>query len=140
MNDLTSIVVSLAVLTCGATFVAAAGEAPDLSGAELYATFCASCHGAGAHGDERAASSTGVLAPDLTALASRHRGAFPTRKVQRIIDGRSRYRAHGSRAMPVWGNQFYGYDGEDPVRRDRVSELIASMVEYLRSIQVANGG
>jgi hypothetical protein len=51
------------------------------------------------------------------------------------IDGRSMPRAHGTIEMPVWGWEFYGYEGEDAARRRRVAELIDRMVEYLQSIQ-----
>jgi hypothetical protein len=44
-------------------------------------------------------------------------------------------RAHGSAEMPVWGWEFYGYEGEDAMRRRRAAELIDQIVDYLRSIQ-----
>jgi len=44
-------------------------------------------------------------------------------------------RVHGTIEMPVWGWEFYGYEGEDAGRRRRVAELIDRMVEYLQSIQ-----
>jgi hypothetical protein len=37
--------------------------------------------------------------------------------------------------MPVWGWEFYGYEGEDATRRRRVGELIDQLVDYLGSIQ-----
>ena len=125
----------LAVLAV--TFIATckAGEAPDMSGADLYGEFCASCHGKKAHGDGPAAPSLRKKVPDLTLLAKRRGGVFPAEEVHRIIDGRSMPRAHGSAEMPIWGWEFYGFEGEDATRRRRAAELIDQLVEYLHSIQ-----
>lgn len=115
--------------------VCAADEAPDMSGAELYREFCASCHGASGHGDGPVAPSLKQKVPNLTLLAKRRGGVFPTEEIHRIVDGRSMPRAHGSAEMPVWGWEFYGYEGEDATRRRRVAELIDQLVEYVHSIQ-----
>ena len=115
--------------------VCGAAEAPNLSGVNLYREFCATCHGASAHGDGPAAASLKKKVPDLTLLAQRRGGVFPTEEIHRIIDGRSTPRAHGSADMPVWGWEFYGFEGEDATRRKRVSDLIDQLVGYLRSIQ-----
>jgi mono/diheme cytochrome c family protein len=113
----------------------AADEAPDMSGAELYRVFCASCHGPQAHGDGPVAATLKPAVPDLTRIAARNGGTFPIERVRTIIDGQSVPRAHGTRAMPVWGWDFYAIDRADPARRERVAELIDRLVEYVRSIQ-----
>lgn len=127
------------ILAALAAFAAAgrsaAGEAPDMTGAELFKEFCATCHGLGAHGDGPVALSLKRRVPDLTRIAERHGGEFPAEAVRRMIDGRSMPRAHGTIEMPVWGWEFYGYEGEDAARRQRVAELIDRLVEYLESIQ-----
>jgi mono/diheme cytochrome c family protein len=112
-----------------------AGEARDLSGAELYKSFCASCHGAQGHGDGPVAPSLKKRPADLTLLAQRWGGVFSAEKVHQMIDGRSMPRAHGSSDMPVWGWEFYGYEGEDATRRRHVAEFIDQLVDYLQSIQ-----
>ena len=114
-----------------------ADEAPDMSGSELYRVFCASCHGPQAHGDGPVAATLKPAVPDLTRIAARNGGAFPAERVRAIIDGQSVPRAHGTRAMTVWGWDFYAMDRADPARRERVAELIDRLVEYLRSIQRA---
>jgi len=114
-----------------------ADEAPDMSGSELYRVFCASCHGPQAHGDGPVAATLKPAVPDLTRIAARSGGTFPTEQVRAAIDGQSVPRSHGTRAMPVWGWDFYAIDREDPARRRRVAELIDRLVEYLRSIQRA---
>jgi hypothetical protein len=75
------------------------------------------------------------VVPDLTRIAARAGGEFPAERIRTFIDGQSLPRAHGTRAMPVWGWDFYAIDREDPARRTRVAELIDRLVEYLRSIQ-----
>jgi mono/diheme cytochrome c family protein len=114
---------------------ARADEAPDMSGAELYRVFCASCHGEAARGDGPVAQTLKPTVPDLTRIAIRHGGTFPTERVREAIDGQTLPRTHGTRAMPVWGWDFYAINREDPARRKRVDELIGRLVDYLASIQ-----
>jgi len=125
--------VGLAGLSLAA--ICAAGEAPDLSGAELYKEFCATCHGVNGRGNGPVALSLKGRVPDLTRLAKRRGGVFPSEEVHAAIDGRTMPRTHGTADMPVWGWEFYGYEGEDAARRRRVAELIDRLVEYLQSIQ-----
>jgi hypothetical protein len=73
--------------------------------------------------------------PDLTRIATRSGGDFPTERVQKIIDGQESVLAHGTSEMPVWGWEWYAYKGEDEVRRKRVAELVDKLVAYLGSIQ-----
>src|SRR5688572_16504094 len=62
----------------------------SLSGPELYARLCASCHGAEGLGDGPVASLIEGGVPDLTRIAARADGGeFPAEDVHRIIDGRS---------------------------------------------------
>jgi mono/diheme cytochrome c family protein len=112
-----------------------ADEAPDYSGAELFRIFCASCHGPLARGNGPVAKSLKVKVPDLTRIARRHGGEFPVEYISHIVDGRELRPTHGSGDMPVWGQELYGVNSEDPDRRARSNELIGRMVNYLRSIQ-----
>jgi mono/diheme cytochrome c family protein len=116
------------VIWVASAAVADADEAEDLSGAELYQRFCGSCHGA-------AARTLKAKVPDLTRITARNGGTFPAERVRQTIAGRDVPTVHGSRDMPVWGWQFYAFEGEDPVRRARVAELIGHMVDHLASIQ-----
>jgi mono/diheme cytochrome c family protein len=110
----------------------------DYSGAELFERFCASCHGTGARGNGPVASSLNTAVPDLTVIASRNGGEFPVTLVRDVIDGRGiDVQAHGTRAMPVWGYEFWVEEGADVVAQTAVREAIAKLVDYLRSIQRA---
>ena len=85
----------------------------DYSGAELFARYCASCHGPGARGDGPVASSLRKYVPDLTRITARSGGRFPAQEVRDMIDGRSPVLSHGPREMPVWGREFWVEEGAD---------------------------
>jgi hypothetical protein len=72
---------------------------------------------------------------DLTAIATRRGGAFPTGEIARIVDGRFDLPAHGSREMPVWGERFGADVPEVEIGESIARGNIASLVEYLKSIQ-----
>lgn len=107
----------------------------QMSGLEMYESSCASCHGAGGEGDGPVAPLVKIHVPDLTRIAKRDGGEFPTEDVRRTIDGRFDRPAHGPRDMPVWGWQFYRSDTlNDPAERAR-DALIDRLVRYLQTIQ-----
>jgi mono/diheme cytochrome c family protein len=107
----------------------------DYSGEELFGRFCASCHGEQAHGDGPVARSLNTVVPDLTLIRARY-GEFPATLVRDTIDGRGvDIRAHGTRAMPVWGYEFWVEEGGDVTAQKAVRDAIAKLVDYLRSVQ-----
>jgi mono/diheme cytochrome c family protein len=105
-------------------------------GAELFAAYCASCHGVDARGDGPAAAALKTPPTDLTAIATRNGGVFPDGAIARTIDGRFDLPAHGSREMPVWGvrlaDEIPCFATGEEVARGR----IASLVEYLKTLQL----
>ncbi len=124
-----------AAAVAGAVCSAQTFELADYTGAELFDQFCAACHGAEAVGDGPVASSLNVLVPDLTRLAERHNGRFPAADVRDIIDGRAVVIAHGPRAMPVWGYEFWVEEGADIEAEAAARQLIDRLVRYVESIQ-----
>jgi mono/diheme cytochrome c family protein len=108
----------------------------DYSGEELFGRFCASCHGEQAHGDGPVARSLNTAVPDLTRISARY-GEFPAMVIRDTIDGRGvDIRAHGTRAMPVWGYEFWVEEGGDVVAQNTVRDAINRLVEYLRTLQI----
>jgi mono/diheme cytochrome c family protein len=103
----------------------AAPEPRPLSGAELFQTFCASCHGPNAKGDGVMTGQLRRDPPNLTRL----RGVSAER-LRRIIDGRE-VAAHGDRSMPVWGDVFLRRENDVRAANARVAALVA----YIMSIQ-----
>lgn len=111
-------------------------ELRTLSGVELYERLCASCHGVAGKGDGPIAPLIRIGVPDLTRIAVRDGGEFPTEDVRRTIDGRFERRGHGPRDMPVWGWQLYDASSKDEAgERARTDSMIDRLVEHLRSIQ-----
>jgi hypothetical protein len=134
---------ALFIVACAIGLAACVANRPDnrdtrqLSGVEMYERLCASCHGASGKGDGPVSSLIKIGVPDLTRLAQRDGGEFPTEDVRRTIDGRFDRPAHGARDMPVWGWQFYDSDKpNDAQERAVVDSMIDRLVQYLRSIQV----
>jgi hypothetical protein len=93
------------------------------SGEEMYSVYCASCHGREARGGS---------APDLTTLAKRNKGTFPTVLVKETIRGEARVDAHGPKDMPAWGVVFR-YVGSGS--RLEIDVRINNLTEYIKSVQ-----
>ena len=125
---------ALALAACAGT---GARSPAQMSGMQMYEQLCSSCHGVDGRGDGPVASLLTIVVPDLTRIAQREGGEFPTEDVRRSIDGRWDRRAHGARDMSVWGWQFYDSAAvNDAQERARVDAMISRLVDYLRSIQV----
>ncbi len=95
------------------------------SGEEMFSVYCSSCHGRDAKGIGQA--------PDLTVLAKRNNGRFPTLLVKETIRGEARVEAHGPKDMPSWGAAFR-YLGSGS--RLEIDVRINNLTEYLKSLQV----
>lgn len=100
------------------------------SGVEMFRTWCASCHGVQGKGDGPAAAALKKPPADLTQLAKRNGGKFPTEKVRDYIDGAKAVAAHGSRDMPVWGS-FFRRLGDENAATYRV----VTLANYVASLQ-----
>ena len=107
---------------------------PRTAGSSLFRTYCATCHGTQAKGDGPLAGSLRVAPRDLTLLAKRNGGTYPTDQVHRIIDGRKPVKGHGGSDMPVWGDAFKA--SGDGYSEEKVKEKVEALVDFLKSIQV----
>ncbi len=116
---------------------AEAGADPVLAdmGATQYAAYCASCHGIDARGDGPVAGALRTPPADLTRIAARRGGVFPSSEIARFIDGRFGVAAHGPREMPVWGQRFSEEIPEAGVGDEVARGRVVTLVEYLKSIQ-----
>lgn len=104
-------------------------------GQNAYLKNCSACHGLSASGDGPLASYLTPRPPDLTRLASRNQGEFPTLSVIETIDGRRAVKAHGDREMPVWGAEFGKRRAGTPGTETAIRGEIQLLVEFLRSVQ-----
>jgi hypothetical protein len=73
--------------------------------------------------------------PDLTRIAARRGGAFPMEAIADRIDGREEPDAHGSRAMPVWGERLAESYVPGGFTEARIRNRIDVLVDYLESLQ-----
>jgi len=107
---------------------------PALSGADMYATHCVSCHGPTGEGDGPVAAVLSVSVSNLRTLTRRSGGEFPAAAVASYIDGRDLPVAHGDRLMPIWGDVFDATTELVPGAQS--TELrVQALVDYLRDLQ-----
>lgn len=110
-------------------------QAPVDFGKNEYMASCASCHGVSAKGDGAMRTHLTKAPTDLTLMAKRNGGVFPTQYAWEVIDGRTSVviGSHGAREMPVWG---YVYRAEDTQPTDlHARTRIGSLLDYLARIQ-----
>jgi mono/diheme cytochrome c family protein len=104
-------------------------------GGQLFKTWCASCHGLTAQGNGPLAPMMKAPVPDLTVIAGKNGGLFPSARVARIVDGRDVV-SHGDPEMPIWGTAFKST--KDGYSEASVRARIDAVVRYLESIQKRN--
>ena len=118
-----------------ATTAIRAQRTPDTavveSGRNLFATYCASCHGITGRGNGPVAEELRQSPADLTQFARRNGGIFNGARIHSIIDGRA-VKAHGTMGMPVWGDAFKWREG---LPEDAIKARIEALVRYLETIQ-----
>ncbi|MBL8582362.1 MAG: c-type cytochrome [Rhizobiaceae bacterium] len=99
---------------------------------------CAVCHGQSGRGDGPMADELQKRPADLTRLAERNGGEFPSLNVYSTIDGRYVIAAHGTRDMPIWGRAFREEDRETygPDEGEAVSSLrVEQLTRYIETLQ-----
>ncbi len=103
------------------------------SGKEMFMNYCAPCHGKSATGDGPAAGALKQLPADLTTLAKRNGGKYPSDKVTSVLRGQASLMAHGDQEMPVWGPVFWRMSQG---HEEQVQLRIANLNKYVESLQV----
>lgn len=131
---------ALAILTvcCIWTNAAWSADYVAMSGQDLFRRFCASCHGVEGRGDGPVAASLRAEVPDLTQTARRLQGADGRDRLIRIIDGRYIIGAHGTRLMPVWGEDLALLEIGNPEAERASQIIIARLADYVTSLQRAS--
>ena len=102
------------------------------SGKEMFAEYCAVCHGKAGNGDGPAAEALKKRPADLTQLTRKNNGAFPDIHVMNFITGDDAVSAHGSRDMPVWGALFSSMSPND---QGLIKLRVANLTDYVKSLQ-----
>ena len=111
---------------------AAAANTSPSSGKEMFTSYCASCHGKDAKGDGPAAAALKQPPADLTMLAKRNGGKYPSDLVTTVLRGQAKLVAHGDQDMPVWGPVFWRLSQG---HEEQVTLRIANLNKYLESLQ-----
>ena len=103
----------------------------EVSGSELFHSYCAVCHGQDGKGTGPAASALKTVPANLTLLAKNNGGKFPADHVKHVLSTNSEYAVHGSPDMPIWGPIFRRMGADQNPGYLRAQNL----TEYLKSIQ-----
>jgi mono/diheme cytochrome c family protein len=81
----------------------AAKPTSSADGAQMFASYCAACHGKQGRGDGPAAAALKNKPADLTQLKKNHGGTYSNKDFEEKINGMAMSSAHGTTEMPVWG-------------------------------------
>ena len=100
------------------------------SGKEMFGAYCAPCHGLDGKGTGPAASALKKQPADLTALASKNGGKYPSSHVYALLK-QADSPVHGSKEMPIWGTLFSSVSLSDA----EVHMRITNLVSYVQTLQ-----
>jgi len=104
----------------------------SVKGPELFRAHCAACHGSDAKGGGPMAPALKTRVPDLTMLAKKNGGQFPSARVRNSIMGDDVVMSHGSGEMPIWGPIFHQIESDQDFGAVRLQNIL----KFLESIQV----
>lgn len=104
-------------------------QSSPISGHEMYADYCAVCHGKTGKGDGPVAAALKVPPPDLTVMAKNNNGKYPSDHVYGVMKFGTRASAHGTSDMPIWGPLFRqaGGRGIEELRIHNVSQYLETL-------------
>lgn len=137
----------LLVITLAATFAAGMGYADrskttvtipvnktaPTSGSQMYANYCAPCHGMDGRGHGAVAAVLRKSPTDLTALTRNNRGRFPDTHIMVVLQNGIDIPSHGAAEMPVWGPILGKMDQAN--MQDRLLR-ISNLSRYIETLQV----
>jgi len=103
------------------------------SGQQMYANYCAPCHGIDGKGHGPVAPALKLQPTDLTVLSRNNRGKYPDSHIVTVLQNGSELPAHGTAIMPVWGPILGKMNASNP--QDRMLR-ISNLSRYLETLQV----
>ncbi len=131
---------ALSILALTACQTETAAKAPVRSGAEDFAMLCTPCHGASGTGNGELAAELTQRPADLTGLAARNGGVFPTGPVLAQIWGYAEGTTGdvAGRVMPDFGalldSEMVLFDAGDGISTPTPSRLV-ELALYLKGLQ-----
>ncbi|HWA94704.1 MAG TPA: c-type cytochrome [Terracidiphilus sp.] len=102
------------------------------NGKQMYANYCASCHGMDGKGQGPVASVLTTAPTNLTFLSKKNDGKFPDTHIAAILEFGIETPAHGNAEMPVWGPILGKMNRANSQERQL---RISNLCRYLESIQ-----
>lgn len=102
------------------------------SGKQMFESYCAACHGKTGEGNGPAAEALKVPPANLTLLAKRNHGKFPSYLVTNTLRFGVEAPAHGTSEMPIWGPLFSSLHSGD---KAMVMMRINNLTRYIESLQ-----
>lgn len=136
-NRMAMALVAVLTLVCAGS---ALGQLRTELGKREYMSNCAVCHGTTGKGDGSYFELLKTRIPDITTISQRNKGVFPADRLYQVIDGREALKSHGTREMPIWGQDYSVQAGKyyidtpyDPEVYIRVR--ILSLIDYIYSLQ-----
>ena len=103
------------------------------SGKQMYANYCAPCHGVDGRGQGPVSQALKTPPMDLTVLARNNHGKFPDTHIVSVLENGVDMPSHGSAEMPVWGPILGKMNQTNP--QDRALR-ISNLSRYLETMQV----
>jgi mono/diheme cytochrome c family protein len=107
-------------------------KTPATSGKQMYANYCAPCHGVDGKGQGPVAPALKTPPPDLTVLSKFNHGKYPDAHIVEVLRNGADIPSHGSADMPVWGPILGKMNQTNP--QDKMLR-ISNLSRYLESIQ-----
>lgn len=105
---------------------------PSNSGQAMFKSYCAVCHGTDGKGNGPAATAMKTQPTDLTLLARKNGGKYPSAHVAAVIRGQATLPAHGSQDMPIWGPLFSSISQG---HESQVQQRTTNLVSYIETLQ-----
>ncbi len=102
------------------------------SGKQMYAGYCAPCHGVDGRGQGPVASALKTPPPDLTVLSRNNHGKYPDAHVATVLQNGANIPSHGTADMPVWGPILGRMNVLSPQER---MLRISNLSRYLETLQ-----
>lgn len=103
------------------------------NGQQMFASYCAPCHGMDGRGNGPVAAALKTPPADLTVLSRNHNGKYPATHVLAVLQfGPQTPSSHGNALMPVWGPVLGNMSQTDPNQRIL---RINNISRYIQSIQ-----